>query len=592
MAAPRSLAYFDFCHNPHPGSLLQGLQELRSDNQLVDVTLCVSGKEIPCHRNVLAACSEYFRAMFCNGHRESQEHKVTIHEVNSDVMQLLVDYAYTSKVTITKDNAAELLEGANFFQIQPVRDVCVSFIFSNLSAENCLQMMQLGNMLSCPELEDKARVYAMKEFVEVSKMPALLSLTKDQLVALISSDKLEAREEVVYTAVLAWINHDTRKRKKEMRELMELVRFPFMDKLYFLETVETNDAIRKSCQDIVMEAHKFHLFPGEVQSLRTIPRRASDWRETVLLIGGIRTQGTGEDNPTVYKQHLVISTAHGYRYLAWIDLEGVVPVFAATTLGTDNVIFSSGKYVFMYQAEVGLTLTSCDRLDDMNTGRHDHKLAVAYGKVYAIGGRNDGVSALASVEVYDSRQKYWTEGIPLPQSRYNHAVAVLDGNIYVIGGYDAERKLTSTVYRFQPGDSQWHPQKDMPVRGACISAATLNGNIYVAGLRSKVLCFKPSECGGAWSIAANTGVGKFCGMTVFAGKICIYGGYDKGKGRQDVMCLDPETRSLNHVGYMDMGLFSHACVTILNYSACEGRSKSLRQKCRAHPEIKRITPMP
>eukprot|EP00058_Branchiostoma_floridae_P022291 XP_002607781.1 hypothetical protein BRAFLDRAFT_56870 [Branchiostoma floridae] len=564
MAAPRSLAYFDFCHNPHAGSLLQGLQELRSDNQLVDVTLCISGKEIPCHRNVLAACSEYFRAMFCNGHRESQEHKVTIHEINSDVMQLLVDYAYTSKVTITEDNAVKLLEGANFFQIQPVRDACVAFISNNLSAENCLQMMQVGNMLSSQDLEDKARVYAMKEFAEASKTPTFLSLTKDQVIALISSDELKAREEVVYTAVLAWINHDTRKRKKEMRELMELVRFPFMDKLYFLETVETNDAVRKSCRDLVMEAHKFHLFPGEVQSPRTVPRSASGWTETVLLIGGIKEEGTGGDNPTAYDD--TVSTSYGYRVLAFINKD-IVPVFAAVSLGIDGVIFSSGKDVLLFQPEIGLSFTGCSRLDALNTERRDHKLAVAYGKVYAIGGRNDDVSALASVEVYNQREKFWKDGVALPQARYNHAVAVLDGNIYVIGGYDAEMKLTSTVYRFKPGDSQWRPQKDMPVRGACITAATLNGNIYVAGLRSKVLRFKPSENGGAWSIAANTGVGKFCGMTVFEGKIRIYGGYNKGKGSEDIMCFDPETRTLNHVGYMNVGLFSHACVTILNHSS-------------------------
>ncbi|XP_066264892.1 kelch-like protein 21 [Branchiostoma lanceolatum] len=136
-----SQASFDFCHNPHASALLQGLLELRSDDQLVDVSLCVSGLEISCHRNVLAACSEYFRAMFCNGHRESKERKITIQEVNSNVMQLLVDYAYTSKVTITENNAVELLEGANFFQIQPVRDACVTYICNNLCAENCLQML-------------------------------------------------------------------------------------------------------------------------------------------------------------------------------------------------------------------------------------------------------------------------------------------------------------------------------------------------------------------------------------------------------------------------------------------------------------------
>ncbi|XP_066267781.1 kelch-like protein 24 [Branchiostoma lanceolatum] len=558
---------FDFSHNPHAGTLLQGLQELRSDDQLVDVSLCVSGLEIPCHRNVLAACSEYFRAMFCNGHRESKERKITIQEVNSNVMQLLVDYAYTSKVTITEENAAKLLEGANFFQIQPVREACVTYICNNLDAKNCLRMLQVGNMLSCPNLEDKAKLCALKEFAAVSKTPAFLSLTKDQLVTLVSSDDLNATEEVVYEAVMTWINHDTRKRKKEMRELMELVRFPFMDKLYFLENVENNDAVRKSCHDIVKETHKFHLFPGEVKSPRTRPRPASGWREEVVTIGGIRKQQTGENSHTSYNR--CITSHRGWGLMSGLPshfkFDGEeAPVFAAATLGTSDIIFSSGIDVFLFHSSSRST-TNCFELDQMKTKRHDHKLAVSHGKVYAIGGRNDNMPTLASVEVYDQREKCWKEGDALPQPRYSHAVAVLDGNIYVIGGYDAEKKLTSTVYCFKPGDSEWEQQKDMPVRGACITAAALNGNIYVAGLRSKVLCFKPGECGGAWSIAANTGVGRFCGMAAFAGKIQINGGYDKGKGSRDIWCLDPETRSLNHVGYMSTGLFSHACVTTLNY---------------------------
>ncbi|XP_035683711.1 kelch-like protein 38 [Branchiostoma floridae] len=194
--------------------------------------------------------------MFCNGHRESKEHKVDIHGVSSDTFQLLVDYMYTSNVTITEDNAVELLEGANFFRIQPVRGACATFISNNLSAKDCLQMIHLGNMLSCPDLEKKARLCALEEFETVSKTSELLSLTKDQLKTLISSDDLNASEETVYTAVMAWIDHDHEQRKEEMRELMELVRFPFMDKMYFLENVESNRAVYTSCQDIVTETRK------------------------------------------------------------------------------------------------------------------------------------------------------------------------------------------------------------------------------------------------------------------------------------------------------------------------------------------------
>eukprot|EP00058_Branchiostoma_floridae_P028014 XP_002613505.1 hypothetical protein BRAFLDRAFT_208359 [Branchiostoma floridae] len=554
--AQRSQASFDFCHNPHAGSLLQGLQELRSDNLLTDVVLCVSGKEIPCHRNVLAACSEYFRAMFCNGHLESKEHKVSIHEVTPGALQLLVDFAYTSKVTITQDNAVKLLEGANFFQIQPVRDACVNFISNNLSAKDCLQMMHMGNMLSCSDLEKKAILYALKEFATVSKTPEFLSLTKDQLITLISSDDLSATEEVVYTAVMTWINHDTDERNKDMKELMELVRFPFMDKQYFFENVESDRAIMNSCQDIMTEARRCQHFPGEIQSPRTRPRHASGLREAVVVIGGMRNREHFSPITMTYSAQPSSSS--------WIPMTEMIQEnyhpFPVAVLGTSDIVMSVGKDVLLYQSE----LDSWSRLAKLSLERYNHRLAVLYGKVYAIGGiATSPCQHLASVEVNDRRQNKWTEGVPLPQPRWCHAAAVLDNSIYVMGGLWLADK-TSTMYRFSPGDSQWQSMRDMPGIADHVTATVLNGHIYLAGIQASIYCYRPSEDGGVWSEVVS-GVLKDCGMTVFKGKVHIFGGFAGRKESTDVMCLDPDSQSLCHVGTMDKGLNHASCITILKY---------------------------
>ncbi|XP_078616374.1 kelch-like protein 24 [Branchiostoma floridae x Branchiostoma japonicum] len=554
----------EVCHNKHAGSLLQGLQDLRSDNLLIDVALCVSGLAIPCHRNVLAACSGYFRAMFGNGLRESNEFKIIINEVNASTMELLVDYAYTSKITITEDNVVKLLEGANFLQIEPVYHACVSFMCDNLSAKNCLQLLHLGGVLSCPDLEKEAKLYAMKEFASVSKTPEFLYLTKDQLIALISSDDLNASEDTVYTAVMTWINHDTRKRKKEMRELMEHVRFPFMDRMYFLENVESNEVMRKSCPGIVTETLKHQLFPGEVQSPRTRPRHASGLREAVVIIGGIeKVEKTGERKHTTTSSAISMTCSAEPSTSSWVPLtqidKGFSPLGSATAvLGQREIILSCANDVLLYQPE----LKSWSRLAGMRLARGCHRLAVLQGKVYAIGGRNQASPALTSVEVYDRSKNKWTTGVPLPQPRYLHAVAVLDGSIYVMGGFGADHKLTSTVYRFSPGDSQWQSLKDMPgVAGH--TACVLNGSIYVAGASSTVYCFRPNEDGGHWSVAAR-GVRLQCGMTAYGGKLYIYGGLENNKsGSSAVFCLDPETGSFNSAGTMMKGLCSHGCATIL-----------------------------
>eukprot|EP00058_Branchiostoma_floridae_P006359 XP_002591847.1 hypothetical protein BRAFLDRAFT_59929 [Branchiostoma floridae] len=363
----------------HSSALLQGLQELRSENMLVDVILCVSGREIPCHRNVLAACSGYFRAMFCNAHLESKEHKVTIEEQSANAFQLLVDYAYTSRVTITEDNAVELMEAANFFQILPVKDACTKFLSEILCVKNCLKMVNLGGMID-PILEADAMSFAMKEFTGVSKTPEFLDLTKGQLTKLISSDDLNAPEETLYTAVMTWINHDTKKRKKEMRELMELVRFPFMDKMYFLEKVETDKTLRMCCPDIVSEALKYQAFPGEVQSPRTRPRRVSGLREAVMVIGGCEMS----EEDFVFTDSMMTTHSSAPSSTSWVSMTTMKTSsddgFAVAVLGTSDIMVCGGassKDVWLYHSR----LDSWSKLAPMRTDRFYHKLAVLQGQL-------------------------------------------------------------------------------------------------------------------------------------------------------------------------------------------------------------------
>ena len=51
----------------HAKSILTTMNNLRKTDTLCDVCLRVEEKDFPAHRIVLAACSDYFRAMFTHG---------------------------------------------------------------------------------------------------------------------------------------------------------------------------------------------------------------------------------------------------------------------------------------------------------------------------------------------------------------------------------------------------------------------------------------------------------------------------------------------------------------------------------------------
>ena len=53
----------------HAKSILTTMNNLRKCNTLCDVILRVGDKDFPVHRIVLAACSDYFCAMFTHGVR-------------------------------------------------------------------------------------------------------------------------------------------------------------------------------------------------------------------------------------------------------------------------------------------------------------------------------------------------------------------------------------------------------------------------------------------------------------------------------------------------------------------------------------------
>lgn len=65
--------------------------------------------------------------MFCNDLKEKYEKRIIIKGVDAETMHTLLDYTYTSKALITKQNVQRVLEAANLFQ------VCEQIDFSSLS---------------------------------------------------------------------------------------------------------------------------------------------------------------------------------------------------------------------------------------------------------------------------------------------------------------------------------------------------------------------------------------------------------------------------------------------------------------------------
>jgi len=61
------------------------------------------GKIVIGHKNVLMAASPYFRGMLSN-FAERNKDLIKIRELDSSILQQLVDYIYTGEIRVTKEN--------------------------------------------------------------------------------------------------------------------------------------------------------------------------------------------------------------------------------------------------------------------------------------------------------------------------------------------------------------------------------------------------------------------------------------------------------------------------------------------------------
>ena len=88
----RTLVHFS---SEYTLSLLTALYNQLKTSEFCDVMLDVSGQKYPAHRNILAAASPYFHAMFTGGLSESSETEIHLHGTTAEVFEVLLKFMYT-----------------------------------------------------------------------------------------------------------------------------------------------------------------------------------------------------------------------------------------------------------------------------------------------------------------------------------------------------------------------------------------------------------------------------------------------------------------------------------------------------------------
>ena len=67
---------------------------VRTEEMYSDFTVVIGDESIKCHRLILAGCSDFFQALFRSRLREVAENSVVLHDISSEVFQMILDTIY------------------------------------------------------------------------------------------------------------------------------------------------------------------------------------------------------------------------------------------------------------------------------------------------------------------------------------------------------------------------------------------------------------------------------------------------------------------------------------------------------------------
>ena len=156
-------------------SVFVEMYELRKKGSFCDVTVqCDDGRSFEGHRIVLAAASPYFRAMFSHNMQESQQKLVKIRQIESRVIEELLNFAYTGKAKLVAkehDFIESLLLASNMLQFQQVEDACVKYIKEHLTVRSLCKFWQLAQKHPHIALNSVINDFIVKHFAKVVQTP-------------------------------------------------------------------------------------------------------------------------------------------------------------------------------------------------------------------------------------------------------------------------------------------------------------------------------------------------------------------------------------------------------------------------------------
>ncbi|UYV69891.1 SPOPL [Cordylochernes scorpioides] len=142
-----------------------------------DVVLKAGGYTVQAHKNILAARSPVFAAMFEHDMKENKENLVEIEDMEPEVLEEMVRFIYTEQSPKLYSMAERLLPAADKYGLERLKVMCLEFLASHLTKVNAANVLVLADKLSNNKLKKCAIDFIIANYSEVKKTKGFLEIS-------------------------------------------------------------------------------------------------------------------------------------------------------------------------------------------------------------------------------------------------------------------------------------------------------------------------------------------------------------------------------------------------------------------------------
>lgn len=500
---------------------------------------------------LLAACSDYFQAMFTKSMLEADQSEITINGISAIGIEVCLNFIYSAKLELTLSNVQEIIAAASYFQLGTVIDACLNFLEGELDTDNCVDMLIISENYLLLSLRDKILKFICGHILEISNGSELLRLQKNQIELLLSSDlPVDCTESEILKITLTWIvKNEKRDCYSKLLRNINFKEIPVneVEKVMKHLEIKRTDELYSAVWNLVVPK-KF----SQVQNEHKLMNHRG-MELAIIKIGGFELSGiTNEITYSFPVNDKTIPSIHEpWRYLTEIPhiKQGSFGIAVLKNciyvIGGSYDISLDNEDVHPFGFKYNPLLMEWSTIKPMNFDRCRFSLNVLDETLIAVGGHSEGFfqrlddanneanANVATVEKYDLASDSWTLLKSMPEYRCQHAATTYKHLLFVSGGIDQYGGVLDTFYTYDSTKDDWMKICNLTPRADHVLLRVDNKVFIVGGwqeedgqrrLVSAVECYDIGSS--SISIITHVPTARYhAGITLIDEKIYIIGGF-------------------------------------------------------------------